>query len=309
MKRIAYILLACLVLACVFSASAQVTTSPSVTGVGQPGNALNRINANSSALPAGPAGTLLQVGNADNTNSRILLDAFGTGIPVLAGRRSDGTNGTKAASTGTTPLVAIQAFGYGTTAYSATSRANISAFATQTWTDANQGTSWLISTTPNNSTTLTTAATFGQDQSLTVVGTIAATFASNTGVQSGYLCYNTVGGVITYDGTNTCLVSREEYKDIAGPITGALAEVKKLKPFWGSYKAGTPMTDHRVQPFFGAHQLEAVDPRLVTYTEGGELHGVRYQNITAVLAAAIQEQQVQIDSLKREVRRLKLRGK
>lgn len=130
-----------------------------------------------------------------------------------------------------------------------------------------------------------------------VTGTITASaIASSGAAQSGYLCYNTSGGVITYDGGATCLISLEETKDRTSEISGAtaLSDVMALRPFWGKYRTDTPMTDHREQPFFGAHQVESVDPRLVTYTDAGALHGVRYQNITAVLTAAIQEQQRRI---------------
>lgn len=308
MKRIAYILLACLVLACVFSASAQVTTSPSITGVGQPSNALNRINANAVALPTPPAGTLFQIGQATSTNNLDTRYSFAASSQLLGFRADTSAANPSAVQNGENILI-IGARGYGASAYGAGNTAAMSLAAAENWTAGAQGSKIVWNTTPTGSTTAAAVMILGADASLSVTGTFSAAIPSNAAAQTGYLCFNTTGNVFTYDSGGTCLVSREEYKDVAGPITGALAEVKKLKPFWGSYKTGTPMTDHRVQPFFGAHQLEAVDPRLVTYTEGGELHGVRYQNITAVLAAAIQEQQVQIDGLKREVRRLKARGK
>lgn len=139
-----------------------------------------------------------------------------------------------------------------------------------------------------------------------VVGTITASaIASSGAAQSGYLCYNTSGGVITYDGGATCLVSREEFKNNLGPITNALRTVKALRPFWGEYKADSPMADHRVQPFFGARHTAKVDQRLISVDARGEPLGVRYENMTAVLAAAIQEQQTEIDALRKEVSRLR----
>ena len=67
-----------------------------------------------------------------------------------------------------------------------------------------------------------------------------------------------------------------------------------LKPFWGTYKdeqtgishptdAATGQVVQEVQPFLGAHQVESVDPRLAAYdADTGTLHGVRYQQLTAV---------------------------
>lgn len=146
----------------------------------------------------------------------------------------------------------------------------------------------------NSVTTTTTNSTgFG------VTGTITASaIASSGAAQSGYLCYNTTGGVITYDGGATCLVSREEYKDELGPIDNALQLVLSLRPFWGAYKADSPMKDHRTQPFLGARETARVDDRLTSVDAKGEPLGVRYENMSAVLIAAIKEQQAQIDALK-----------
>jgi hypothetical protein len=119
--------------------------------------------------------------------------------------------------------------------------------------------------------------------------------------QSGTVCYNTTGGAVTYDATLGCLTSLEEMKDIHGPITGALAEVAALKPFWFSPINRPAGSDLAEQPGFGAHQVESVDPRLVGYGADGELRGVRYMEMTALLAAAIKEQQTEISDLKRRL--------
>lgn len=121
-----------------------------------------------------------------------------------------------------------------------------------------------------------------------VTGTMTVSaIASSGAAQSGYLCYNTSGGVITYDGGATCLISREEYKEDYGPIEGALQTVMDLRPYWGSYKQDSPMGDKRVQAFLGARKTGSIDMRLVSVDKDGEPLGVR-ENI-AVLVAAIQE--------------------
>lgn len=151
----------------------------------------------------------------------------------------------------------------------------------------------------------TTSATFSAG-TLALVGTLTASAIVSSGAaQSGYLCYNTTGGVITYDGGATCLVSREETKNYMGPIDSGLKIVLALKPFWGSYKADQPMVDKRVQPFLGARQTALVEPRMVSYDKEGEPLGVHYDTSVAVLVAAIQEQQRQINALQKEVKQIR----
>lgn len=126
---------------------------------------------------------------------------------------------------------------------------------------------------------------------------------TQTGVaQSGTICYNSGTGAVTYDSTVGCLTSLEEQKNIAGPIKGALGEVMKIKPFWFTWKEKPE--DKAEQPGMGAHQVEGVDKRLAAYGADGKLRGVRYQEMTAVLVAAIQEQQVEIDNLKKMLKKL-----
>ena len=137
-----------------------------------------------------------------------------------------------------------------------------------------------------NYSNITTVSSIG----LAVTGTITASaIASSGAAQSGYLCYNTTGGVITYDGGATCLISREEYKNNTSDITNVLPELMKLKPFWGSWKADAAPADKREQPFLGARHTGAVDMRLVSVDAEGEPLGVRYENMVAVLVAAVQE--------------------
>lgn len=261
------------------------------------------VSANTSALPAPPFTSLMRMASADANGVRALFDGFG-GPNSFDYRRSNGTAASPTALAADDLIGQFVWFGYGSTGYSTTARAVVRGSAGQAWTDTNQGTYVNILTTPNNSTTI--AEQFRVNSTgIVITGTLTATaIASNTGAQSGYLCYNTTApGTITYDGTNTCLVSLEEYKDILEKIDNGLDIVQKLRPFWGKFKDGTPMTDKAVQPFFGAHQVESVDPRLVTYTEDGKLHGVRYDHLTAVIVSALQEQQTQINALRQHAAR------
>ena len=106
---------------------------------------------------------------------------------------------------------------------------------------------------------------------------------------------------MTHNGAGAlCSASLEEFKDISGPITmdDARKDLLALKPFWGKFKdSQTGTSDHREQPFLGAHQVESVDPRLAEYDGDGKLISVRYANMTALLVAGYQEQQREINHL------------
>ena len=141
----------------------------------------------------------------------------------------------------------------------------------------------------------------GCQMTLTAAGAMSLpSLAASSAATTGTVCWTT-GGNLTVDTTLACLASLEELKDIHGPITGALSEVSKLDPFWYTWKDGTPQRagDTQEQPGLGAHQVAAVDKRLVSYSDDGKLLGVRYQELTALLVQAIKEQQAEIDELKR----------
>jgi oligoribonuclease NrnB/cAMP/cGMP phosphodiesterase (DHH superfamily) len=106
---------------------------------------------------------------------------------------------------------------------------------------------------------------------------------------------------LTVDTTLACLASLEELKDIHGPINDAVAEVSRLEPFSFAWKEGTNQRagDTQEQLGLGAHQVAAIDKRLVSYSDDGKLLGVRYQEMTALLVQAIKEQQAEIEELKR----------
>lgn len=144
---------------------------------------------------------------------------------------------------------------------------------------------------------------------LTVTGGLKSTTAAlnfpglgtSSAGTTGTLCWTTSTGLVNVDTTTTCLLSLEELKDIRGPISGAeaLADVLALKPFWGTWKKSTPeyAGDKAEQPFLGAHQVASVDKRLAAYAPNGALHGVRYQELTAILVGAIKAQQEEIKLL------------
>ncbi len=115
--------------------------------------------------------------------------------------------------------------------------------------------------------------------------------ASPTETETGYWCYDASAQFIR--DSVSCLVSLETFKNILGGIRvlPALGEVLRLAPFWYEWNQKThPTYDAGVQPGFGAGAVQQIDPRL-TFADGhGHLEGVRYEQMTALLAAAIQGQ-------------------
>ncbi len=114
-----------------------------------------------------------------------------------------------------------------------------------------------------------------------------------------------LAGVVCLDGTNqlvkmtggTCVVSSARYKNSITSLTeqSGLAEVMQFNPVSFTYNADP--SNAGTQLGFIAEQMQTVDPRLVFLDENGLPNGVRYENMTAVLAKAIQQQQRAIISL------------
>lgn len=117
------------------------------------------------------------------------------------------------------------------------------------------------------------------------------TMTQTSAAQSGTVCYNSGTGAVTYDATLGCLTSSERFKtditDIQRPdalaLTMALAPVsfRKKAEFGGA-------VDPSYHVGFIAEQVADVDERLVSRNEDG-VRGVRYQEMGAIFAGAIQE--------------------
>jgi hypothetical protein len=76
-----------------------------------------------------------------------------------------------------------------------------------------------------------------------------------------------------------------------------LAEILKLKPVSFVYNADLT-TDQTTHVGFIAEDVNQIDTRLVAYeADGITPHTVQYENMTAILAGAIQAQQVQINNI------------
>jgi hypothetical protein len=102
-----------------------------------------------------------------------------------------------------------------------------------------------------------------------------------TGISGGYV--------------GSCSSSRRYKRDLS-PLSLGLETVMKMRPVAFHWKEnGT--TDFG----FLAEEMEEIAPILAFHNEQGEPESVRYRQLTAILANAIQEQQAQIQDLQAEL--------
>lgn len=114
---------------------------------------------------------------------------------------------------------------------------------------------------------------------------------------TGTVCWTTGTGLINVDTTTTCLLSSSKYKKNSRPLDLGLATVLKLKPVAYFLKKKFNSTGLGEQVGFFAEDVAEVDPRLVSLEEDGSPHAVRYQQLTSVLAAAMQDLHAQYSAL------------
>jgi hypothetical protein len=129
----------------------------------------------------------------------------------------------------------------------------------------------------------------------------SGTAGTGGGTGGGALCL-TSGTNIVSNAAN-CIASSLTLKTAIRPLDGALATIEKLAPaaIYYRYKQGA---DHSEQPGFGAETIAKIDPRYATY-QNGKPAGVRYEQMAATEAAAIAEQQKEIEELRAEVKQLR----
>lgn len=147
-----------------------------------------------------------------------------------------------------------------------------------------------------NALTMIAGATNG-DLSLGSTGKLVKlpNIASTSAAQQGTVCWAT-GGSLTVDTTVACLTSSARFKEHIVSLDGKdmLALVRQLRPV--SYQTRREFADlardaRALEPQVGfvAEEIAQLDPRLVGYDRDGQLRGVRYMQLTAILAGAIQQ--------------------
>ena len=132
-------------------------------------------------------------------------------------------------------------------------------------------------------------------RAFSAVGTLGlSSTLANSGPSSDTLCVNTTTFEV-FRVSGACTGSSERFKENIEPYaSGGISLVKNLRPVSYNYKNDTS----RQHLGFIAEEVNRLEPRIVQFERDGITpRGVLYDEVTAVLTKAIQEQQTQIDSL------------
>ena len=102
----------------------------------------------------------------------------------------------------------------------------------------------------------------------------------------------------------TCLLSTRRAKENINPLNVGLEELLKLKPV--SYTAKGDKKEH-----IGliAEDVFEVEPRLVVLDEGGLPKTIHYEELSALVIKAMQEQQKKIQELEQRIEVLESKSK
>jgi hypothetical protein len=125
-------------------------------------------------------------------------------------------------------------------------------------------------------------------RTFSVNGTVALAGLTGDSADQKVLCL-TAGNEVVANTGSSCITSSQRFKNSIQALdaTSGLAEVLKLNPVSFNYNdnIGIPGT----QVGFIAEQMQQVDPRLVVLDASNNPFTVRYENLTAILAKAIQD--------------------
>jgi hypothetical protein len=130
---------------------------------------------------------------------------------------------------------------------------------------------------------------------LLVAGSVSATLA-NTGTTSA-VCYDTSTKLFSYDGTiGTCTLSDGRFKNVEGPLTGALAKLLQIKGVYYDWKDPATYGTGR-QVGIIAQDVQKVYPELVSTDATGKL-SADYQKLVAPIIEAMRELKADNDDLR-----------
>lgn len=170
--------------------------------------------------------------------------------------------------------------------------------------------SWLVGASPTQFRILRSGSGTNVMQSDTSDHVFFPSSSTSASTQTGFWCYD--GSAQLIRDSVSCIVSARRFKERIKPLEAGLSEVVKLKPVRFHYTRkfnGFLQSDPNYsgeQVGFIADDVLALDPRLaIVEKDGTTPHGVRYENMVALLAKAIQEQQVQIEKLRAELHKQK----
>ncbi len=182
----------------------------------------------------------------------------------------------------------------------------IAVTATEDYTGTANGSKMEFSTTPNGAVAAAIAVKIDQDKSTTLNGAfLAPNLASSSAATTGTLCWTTGTGNVNVDTSTTCLLSTRKIKQDIEPLDAGIETVMKLEPISYQLKPEHNPAHLGRQVGFISEDVGAIDDRLISHDDHGDPMGVRYQQLTAVLTKAIQQQQHEIEMLKAQVKKLR----
>ncbi|HZS47855.1 MAG TPA: tail fiber domain-containing protein [Blastocatellia bacterium] len=120
-----------------------------------------------------------------------------------------------------------------------------------------------------------------------IPGTLAVVTLGSAGATA--LCRNASNQIATCS-------SSLRYKTNLAPYSRGLDVIDHLRPISFTWKDGG-MRDFG----FGAEEVAKIEPLLVTFNTQGQVEGVKYDRITAILVNAVKEQQTQIGTQKQQI--------
>lgn len=126
---------------------------------------------------------------------------------------------------------------------------------------------------------------------------------SSSASTTGTVCFTNGTGALNVDTTTTCLLSGRKYKKDFSTLIPSQSnrKVQKLRAVEYTLKPEVNPTHLGRQVGFIADEVAKVDDKFVSREANGEPHAVRYQQMVALLVSAMQDQQRQINALRRQV--------
>ena len=132
------------------------------------------------------------------------------------------------------------------------------------------------------------------------------TFIIGSGITSTADCYTFMNNTCVAGTTRTTTLvetSAKRFKECILPLQDQIENIKKLEPVEFQWKK-----DKTKDIGFIAEDVKEIYPDLVAYEQDGEISGVQYSKLTTVLVKALQQQQEQIEELKKEIFIIKQQG-
>lgn len=239
------------------------------------------VSANSSTLPAGPSGTVLQVGGADSLQAFLLFDAFlSGGAPQMVFRLARGTAASPSAVQSGDVLGQINAFGYHSGgAYTTSGQGKFRFLAAENWTSTARGTSFIIQTTPTGGVSLINAMV------------VSAGGALQLGAYGA--------GTLTTDASgNVTATSDSRLKNILGNYTRGLAELLSLTPKLYQWLPQSGLDPENTYAGLIAQDVQAMIPEAAWAGPSGYLN-IQDRPIIAALINALKEVNARLVALEK----------